>query len=253
MNPPDEKQTNAALLRNEAEADLARRPLADATARPVEDLLHELQVHQIELEMQNEALRVAQTALEESRDRYVDLYEFAPVGYLTLDAEGLIEQLNLTAATLLGMERKKLLLRGFLARVLAEDHPRWTALFMRLKAGADKNSVELSLQRGDGTVFQALLDCERRPGPGVGAGETTIRIALTDISRRKVAEAAQRQQTEELTRLNRAMVGREMAMIELKRQVNALSRELGRAEPFNLDFAAAPGADATMPTAARRA
>ena len=240
MNPPDEKQANAALLRDQAEADLARRPLAAAAARPVEELLHELQVHQIELEMQNEALRVAQIALEESRDRYVDLYEFTPVGYLTLDADDLIEQLNLTAATLLGMERKKLLLRGFLARVLAEDQPRWAALFMRLKAGADKGSVELALQRGDGTVFQALLDCERRLSPGVGAGQTTIRIALTDISRRKVAEAAQVQQGDELTRFNRTMVGREMAMIELKRQVNALSRELGQAPPFNLDFADAP-------------
>lgn len=240
MNPPDEKQANAALLRDQAEADLARRPLAAAAARPVEELLHELQVHQIELEMQNEALRVAQIALEESRDRYVDFYEFAPVGYLTLDADDLIEQLNLTAATLLGMERKKLLLRVFLARVLAEDQPRWTALFMRLKAGADKGSVELALQRGDGTVLQALLDCKRRPSTGVGADDMAIRIALTDISRRKATEAAQVQQGDELTRFNRTMVGREMAMIELKRQVNALSRELGQAPPFNLDFADAP-------------
>ena len=239
MNPPDENQENAALLRNQAEAALARQPRA-ADARPAEKLLHELQVHQIELEMQNEALREAQKALEESRDRYVDLYEFAPVGYLTLDAEGLIEQLNLTAATLLGMERKKLLLRDFLARVLAEDQPRCAAMFMRLKAGADKGSVELALQRGDGSVFQALLDCERRLTQGVRADETVIRIALTDISRRKVAEAAQGQQTEELTRFNRAMVGREMAMIELKQQVNALSRELGRAPPFALDFTDVP-------------
>jgi PAS domain S-box-containing protein len=192
MNPPDEKQENAALLRDQAEADLAHHPLA-AAARPAEELLHELHVHQAELEMQNEALRQAQNALEESRDRYVDLYEFAPVGYLTLDADGLIEQLNLTAVTLLGSERKKLLQRSFTAQVLAEDQPRWAAMFMRLKAGADKGRVELPLRRGDGTVFQAQLDCERSRATGVGADRTAIRIALTDISLRKAGDARPRE------------------------------------------------------------
>jgi hypothetical protein len=71
----------------------------------------------------------------------------------------------------------------------------------------------------------------------VGAGGTAICIALTDISLRKRTEAALRQQVDELERFNRAAVDRELAMIELKRQVNALSSELGRAPPFALDFA----------------
>ena len=121
MSPSDEEKPAPAILRSMAEADLAHRPVPDAAARPAEELLHELQVYQVELEMQNEALRIAQTELEASRDRYLDLYDFAPVGYLTLNTYGMIEELNLTATALLGFERKGLLQRRFTAQVIPED------------------------------------------------------------------------------------------------------------------------------------
>ncbi|MEI8262130.1 MAG: diguanylate cyclase, partial [Actinomycetes bacterium] len=75
--------------------------------------LQELRVHQIELEMQNATLRDLQGQMEASRDRYLDLYDFAPVGYLTLTIHGMIDEINLTAATLLDVNRKNLLRRGF--------------------------------------------------------------------------------------------------------------------------------------------
>src|SRR3989338_4480824 len=102
------KPNKPGSLRAEAEARLARAPPADGTQRPAKELLHELQVHQIELEMQNDTLRQTQLDLEESRDRYMDLYDFAPIGYLTLTRGGLIREVNLTGALLLGMERNKL-------------------------------------------------------------------------------------------------------------------------------------------------
>ena len=96
-------------LRAKAEAQIASAPLTEAPDRSAEELLHELRVNQVELEMQNDELRRAQAIIEESRDRYVDLYEFSPVGYLTLTRDGMIAEVNLTGAALLGTERSKLI------------------------------------------------------------------------------------------------------------------------------------------------
>jgi len=165
-----------------------------AAGLSTEDLLHQLQVHQVELEIQNEALRAAQIELEASRDRYVDLYDFAPVGYLTLTDDGAIEEINLTAVTLLGRNRETLQQKSFAALVIAEDQRCWMQHFLRAKSRGEKGGLELALLRGDGTVFQAQLDYAQQnvvPGsiPATGAG-TAIRIALTDISDRKQAEDA---------------------------------------------------------------
>ncbi len=167
-------------LRAAAEARIQPSP-TPALAPPTTELLHELQVHQIELEMQNEALRQAQVELEESRDRYVDLYEFAPVGYLTLSRAGLIEQLNLTCAGLLSEDRKRLLGRRFTRYVAPEDLDRWQQQFIQVMQRGDKQSCELLMQRGDGVRFHAHLDCLHLAGAGA-------RIVLSDISEHRRAE-----------------------------------------------------------------
>jgi PAS domain S-box-containing protein len=171
-------------LRTEAEAQLSRAPQTDAPARSAEELLHELRVHQIELEMQNEELRRAQVALEESRDHYVDLYEFSPVGYLTLNSTGMIEAVNLTAAALLGAERKKLLDRRFAHYVQTRENELWYRHFTRTLQHNTMQSCELVLQRSDDSVFHAQLDCLRT----INGQTASVRIALTDISERKRAE-----------------------------------------------------------------
>jgi PAS domain S-box-containing protein len=198
MSSSDDKKYKELRLRADAERQIDRAPPGEPLAGSPDDLLHELQVHQVELEMQNEALRSAQTELEASRDRYLDLYDFAPVGYLTLNANGMIEQLNLTAAALFGVERKGLLTRRFTSLVIAADQNRWLTLFLVALKQDGKGSVEVSMQRGDGTVFQALLDCQRTK---VGAGDTALRIALTDISERKQLEAELAQHRNHLEQL----------------------------------------------------
>ncbi|MDP2787419.1 MAG: EAL domain-containing protein [Pseudomonadota bacterium] len=178
------KPPQSPSLRSAAEARLsdARTP---ASTRPAEELLHELQVHQIELEMQNEELRRAQSALEESRDRYVDLYDFAPVGYLTLTDTGLIVEANLTGAALLGVDRAKLLRRHFTRFVTPEASDHWHHQLMCVLLRGDRQICELAMQRADGSRFYARLDCLCR---AVGDPLPRVRIALTDISERRHAE-----------------------------------------------------------------
>ena len=179
------KQTdpNYLPLRHEAEAQLTHAP--KLKPHPTEELLHELQVHQIELEMQNEQLRSAQLALEKSRDHYVDLYEFAPVGYLTLTGKGMISDVNLTASVLLKVERNRLLHKRFATFVAPECRDRWNRLFVRVLQHAGSQNFELVLENGDGESLQAYLDCIHLVTDGE---QSAVRIALTDLTERKQVE-----------------------------------------------------------------
>src|SRR5512137_1198992 len=110
MNKKGLKLVRPNSLRKLAEEALAEKP-GKARATKVENLerlIHELRVHQIELEMQNDELRRTQEELETSRARYFDLYELAPVGYFTVNEKGLIMEANLKSSGLLGVERKLL-------------------------------------------------------------------------------------------------------------------------------------------------
>ncbi len=148
--------------------------------RADEELRHDRRVLQTELEMQNEELRRAHVALEESRDRYVDLYEFAPIGYLTLTHEGMIDEVNLTGAALLGMERKNLLNRRFDSFVAAKDRDCWHSHYLNVLRRVGRKTCELVIQRRDDTFFHAQLDCQRTKSDDA----SMMRIALTDITER---------------------------------------------------------------------
>lgn len=198
-------------LRDDAEAELARiAPAAEVQASPPGVLQHELQVQHIELEMQNESLRQAQIVLEESRDRYVDLFEFAPVSYLTLSRDGQITSINLTGATLLGEERRKLLQRRFSTFVVSEEQDGWHRHFMTAFQHGGKQTCELRIQRSDGAVFTVCLDSLLVESVNT---EPTLRITLTDITERRQALAQQYAANERLQRFSaeQAMHLRELA------------------------------------------
>ncbi len=183
-------------LRSQAGAKLVRAPSMEIPARPAEELLHELRVYQIELEMQNESLRESRLALEKSRDRYADLYEFAPVGYLTLTRDALIGEINLTGAALLGEERNKLIKRRFATLVSSADHDLWQQIFRRALQTGERQSCELVLQRSDGSCFQAQLDGVHRVEESTAA---MVRLTFTDITRFKEADERYRRVFEQAT------------------------------------------------------
>jgi len=200
VNPTRKNVAPDLLLRAAAEVKLAKAPQTDG--RAATELLHDLQVHQIELEMQNEELRRTQQALQESRDRYVDLYEFAPVGYLSLSEDGLIARINLSGIQLLGRERRKLLQRPFLAWVAPEDHERWDRAFQNAMQSDGGSTTELTLQRGDGSVLVVQAVCARQQ---TDAGTTEVHMNLSDVTERKRSA----QQMRELTNALQAKVSRD--------------------------------------------
>ena len=157
-----------------------------APPRSAGELAQEFQIQQIELKMQNEELRLAQIALEESRDRYLELYESSPIGYLTLTGSGQIAEANLTSATLFRMERTKLLHRRFDRFVAPEYRDHWHRLFMSMMKHAGA-AINLALQRGDGSRFNAHLDCRREE---TGQAKPVLHIAITDLSERELDGAA---------------------------------------------------------------
>jgi PAS domain S-box-containing protein len=127
-----------------------------------------------------------QVELEVSRDRYVDLYDLAPVGYLTLTAEGLIDQLNLTGADMLGSPRDALSRARFAPFVQPQDMDRWYEHFLRTLHHGERQRVELELISGQGGVLHVQLDCMRAQS---GTAAPLVRVTMTDISDRKEAEA----------------------------------------------------------------
>ncbi|MFA6971721.1 MAG: PAS domain S-box protein [Gallionella sp.] len=165
----------------------------ETLVRPADGLLHELQVYQIELEAQNENLRQTQLALEESRDRYLDLYDFAPVAYFTLNRDGLILEANFTCAALLGLERKNLYQRRFAGFIASRERERWYGFFLDVLKNNSPCQCELALERTDGQLMFTHLDCLRIE---TGKDGYQVRIVLTDITERRRAESLLRDSEE---------------------------------------------------------
>ncbi len=174
-------------LRERAEARLQSKgpgsqelPLDDMRA-----LVHKLQVHQIELEMQNEELRRGQIALEAANKKYNDFYEFSPAGFMTLDGAGIIREVNLTAASQLGMNRDRILSKPLAAFVEGEDIDCFHLCLKAVFQGPESRRCEVKLKRPDRGNFFARLDSVAATNAG---GEQVCRTSITDLSELKQAE-----------------------------------------------------------------
>jgi two-component system, cell cycle sensor histidine kinase and response regulator CckA len=148
-------------------------------------MLHDLQVHQIELELQNEELRRSQDALEASRARYFDLYDLAPVGYFTLNEDGLILEANLTGATLLGVTRATLVRQPLSRFVAGGDADIYYLRHRQLFKTGEPQAFELRLSRKDSAPFTAWIEATVAPDAD---GALVSRKVVSDITERKAIQ-----------------------------------------------------------------
>ena len=187
---------------------------------PAEDMkrvVHELRVKQIELEMQNDELRRAQRELEASREKYFDLYEIAPIGYVTLNGKGVILESNLTAATLLGQERNRMVGLPLTRFISAEDQDIYYSHYKRLLETREHQECKVRMPRGDGTQLWARLESVAASGID---GDLASRTAIRDITKRIEAE-------EELDRYRKHL---EDLVRERTAELSGSERRLRRAE-----------------------
>ena len=214
MNSGDAQSNSFNQLRQRAEAALHQGGLASPQGvQDIESLLHELQVHQIELELQNEELRRTQKDLTDSREQYADLYDFAPVGYFTFDRHGLIVQANLTGAGLLGVERTRRVKGSFTSFLQPGAVPAFRAHLREVFRTKDHQTCELECRTGSGEFFQAQLD-------SIAAADedgdfTRCRTVLCDITERKRGQAE--------------LIAANVALAEANAKLAGANAELGEA------------------------
>jgi PAS domain-containing protein len=147
-------------LRDAAEEKLGMLPVVshELKDQTTEQIIHELRVHQIELEMQNEELKRVQRALEDSGKEFQDLYDFAPVGYFTLTRKGIIRRVNLTGADLLGIPRSKLIGRGFGRFVATENLDEWDQHIFTVLGHEEAKTCDLKIKRKMARFFMPALE-----------------------------------------------------------------------------------------------
>jgi PAS domain S-box-containing protein len=232
--------TDTVDLRRRAELRLKasrRLPVPSRTEADTKRVLHELEVHQIELEMQNGELQESRDKVETLLETYTDLYDFAPVGYYSVNEQSLILAVNLTGAALLGVERSRLMKRRLLSFATPKSLTILQTFFKKVFAGTEKQVCVVSLQTEKGSTFWA--DIQAAPASSSKDAKPWCRVVVSDLTTLKQAEEVL-QKMEGLATANRELkleiVHREMAEVALKKgeaearemqgQLRHLSRQL---------------------------
>lgn len=209
-------------LRLAAEARLSGQPaMGEKPAKNLLRLQSELQVHQIELEMQNEQLQDAQVKIQAGLERYTELFEFAPVGYLNLTGDGTVILVNLFGAQLLGLERDYLLDRRLGLFVHETDREAFSQFLDQVFATSTRQACELNLLVRGASNRTVQMTAVR------SASAQECRAVLMDITDRKQAEQKVHEQLQELLRWQSVMLAREGRVQQMKAEVNELLAQQG--------------------------
>ena len=192
-------------------AELARLKDANLDDRDRLSLLHEISVYREGLLVQTEALMHAQSVLQATRDRFIELYDFAPNGYLTLDQHGIVGQCNLTAAAFLGRSRTAIEGSPLLAFVTVESRPRYFEFLRQCRSGRHADvEAEVTLTSRDG-MKEAQLLCRPHAGPD---SAPLFFTAIVDITEKKMLERERARTADERS----ALANRLLAAIDDERQ-----------------------------------
>jgi PAS domain-containing protein len=230
MNHTD-KNTEESILRQKALDVLGMNPLKYESQLSETDLMKlilELEVHQVELEMQNEELLLAKSATHEANDKYTELYDFAPSGYFTLSKQGEIIELNLRGANMLGKARVHLQNSQFGFFVTNNSRPIFNKFIDNLfNSKTERSCVVNLLTEGDLPIEVFLNGVLTKKGRHclVTAVDVTEHMGLIDL-KKKAAK---------LEMYNKVMEGRESKMMELKQEVNDLLKKYGEEEKYVID------------------
>ena len=231
MKPKRNQSPDATGLRRRAEASLSEarlQPASKPTELPPADprrLLHELQVHQVELEIQNTELQESRDRMETLLEKYTDLYDFAPVGYLSVDKQGQILEANLTGAALLGVERSRLLHRPLTRFVPPASQPVVQAFLKHVFARSGHRVCEATLQNEQGDEFWASLNAvSTQPSRG---SPRSCRMVVSNITAFKQAKEAGRR-VESLTTANQELRAEIVRRQAVERALEASEQRQGR-------------------------
>lgn len=194
MNQPADPE-----LRLRAEKELKSRPNSTYTLRGAEEtqrFIHEFEVHQIELEMQNEELRQMRDEMEKSLNEYTDIYDFAPVGYLTFNNDGVICSANLFISTLLGVDRSCLTGKQFANLIDPVSRPTFENFIATVFTEHKMQTCELELLNHSGCARFVQVEAMST------ASRTECRAAVIDITKRREMEEQIEKQHQELVASN---------------------------------------------------
>lgn len=229
MNNSYNKSEAAKQLHQKAEESLKDKHLRSDSKLSETDnlkLLHELEVHQIELEMQNEELIEAKGAADEAVEKYTELFDFAPSGYFLLSKAGEILALNLSGALILGKDRSSLIKKSFGIFLSKGSISDFNSFLEDIFNNNTKKSCELEIKRDDHPPVRIYIQGV------VQEGLNQCLINVIDITDRKINEDKLLKAIKELKEMNSLMVDREIRMVELKKEVNQLLKEAGKEDKY---------------------